>query len=214
MKIKFLLPACCGIAALVGTAYALAAGDGRHSRRALPVQAAIGPWRTLQATGLGSHALEIARSAGASRTAEIAGVRAADGSYVGIVRDLGSGVRLSGLTADAGDAGAGAHQLRSLSSFPLFDQSLGLITLEQSAAPDGSVGRISGAGFVRAQATRAQLRLLDGSVQPLPLVDLEAGARGFAFVATDPKRFPNAIQGLDAAGKVVAEFAFDPAAHP
>ena len=33
-------------------------------------------------------------------------------------------------------------------------------------------------------------------------------------VAAEPKQFPKAIQGLDAAGKVVAEFAFDPNDHP
>jgi hypothetical protein len=128
-------------------------------------------------------------------------VRATDGSYVGIVRDLAN-------------AGAGTHLLRSRSDLPFIDHSLGVLALEQRAAPDGSVGRIYGAGVVRAPATRAQLQLLDGSVQSLPLVDLGVGLRGFAFVAAEPTRFPNAIQGLDAADKVVAEFRFDPTAHP
>ena len=92
--------------------------------------------------------------------------------------------------------------------------SLGLLTLEQTAAQDGSVGRIYGAGIVKAPATRARLELLDGSIVPLPLVDLSAGFRGYAFVAAEPKQFPKAIQGVDATGKVVAEFAFDPNAHP
>jgi len=214
MKTKVLLGTCCGIATLIGTAYALAASHGSQGRAASPIEAAMEPWHTLDTAGLRTHALGIARATGAGRTAEVAGVRAADGSYVGIVRDSAAGERFAGLTADPGDTGASAHLLRSLSDLVFINQSLGLLTLEQSAAPDGSVGRISGAGVVRAQATQAQLRLLDASVQPLPLIDLGAGSRGFAFVAADPRRFPNTIQALNPAGEVVAEFAFDPTAHP
>jgi hypothetical protein len=164
--------------------------------------------------GLRAHALGIARATGADQTAEVAGVRAADGSYVGIVRDSVAGLRFSALTADPGDTMASSHLLHSLTDLSFINQSLGLLGLEQRAAPDGSVGRISGAGVIRAPATGAQLQLLDGSVAALPLIDLGAGSRGFAFVAADPERFPNAIQGLDAAGKVVADFRFDPTAHP
>jgi hypothetical protein len=118
------------------------------------------------------------------------------------------------VTANPGDTGASTHFLRSLRDIPLIDDSLGLLTLEQTAAADGSVGRIYGAGVVEAPATRARLELLDGSVVSLPLVDLAVGARGFAFVAADPERFPTAIQGLDAGGTVVAQFRFDPNQHP
>ena len=214
MKNKLFLATCCGVAALVGTAYALAATHSRHGRALPPVEAGIGPWVDLGAAGLGTHALGIARAAGVGRTAEIAGVRAADGSYVGILRDSDAGLRFTAVTANPGDTGASTHLLHGLSDVPLIGGSLGLLTLEQTAAPDGSVGRIYGAGMVKAPTTRAQLELLDGSVVSLPLVDLSAGFRGYAFVAPEPKRFPNAIQGLDAAGKVVAEFRFDPNDHP
>lgn len=104
--------------------------------------------------------------------------------------------------------------MRGLGDVRLIGGALGLLTLEQTAAPDGSVGRIYGAGLVKAPSTRAQLELLDGSIVPLPLVDLSAGFHGYAFVAADPERFPTAIQALDATGKVVAESAFDPNSHP
>jgi hypothetical protein len=214
VKNKLLLATCCGIAALVGTAYALAASHGRHSHAGPPVQMGVGPWVKLDGAGLAAHALGIAHAGGASPTAEVAGVHAADGSYVGIVRDSAAGLRLAAVTANPGDTGASTHLLHRLSDIPLIDGSLGLLTLEQTAAPDGSVGRIYGAGVVKAPATRARLELLDGSIVSLPLVDLSAGFRGYAFVAAEPKRFPKAIQGVDAAGKVVAEFAFDPNAHP
>ena len=214
MKIKLLLVTCCGLATLVGTAYALAARHGSRSHAAAPVQAAIGPWRALDAAGLETHAVGIARAAGAGRAAEVAGVHGADGSYVGIVRDPAAGLRFAAVTANPGDTGASTHLLRSLTDLPLIDGSLGLLTLEQTAAPDGSVGRIYGAGVVEAPATRARVELLDGAVVSLPLVDLTAGFRGYAFVAAEPKRFPKAIQALDAAGKVVAEFRFDPTDHP
>ena len=116
--------------------------------------------------------------------------------------------------ANPGDTGASTHFLRRLRDLPLIDGSLGLLTLEQTAASDGSVGRIYGAGVVKAPATRARLQLLDGSVASLPLVDLAGGFRGFAFVAAEPELFPTAIQGLDAAGTVVAQFRFDPNQHP
>jgi hypothetical protein len=214
MEIKLLLATCCGIAALVGTAYALAASHGGHKRAAPPVQAGIGHWLDLDAAGLGGHAVGLAHAAGAGGTAQVAGIRAADGSYVGIVRDSAAGLHFAAVTANPGSTGASAHLLRSLSDIPLIDGSLGLLALEQTAAPDGSVGRIYGAGIVKAPATRARLELLDGSIVPLPLVDLSAGFRGYAFVAAEPKQFPKAIQGVDATGKVVAEFAFDPNAHP
>jgi hypothetical protein len=214
VKIKLLLATCCGIAALVGTAYALAASHGGHNRAASPVQAGIGPWLDLDAAGLATHALGLAHATGAGRTAEVAGIRAADGSYVGIVRDSAAGLRFAAVTANPRDTGASTHLLHGLSDIPLIDGSLGLLTLEQTAAPDGTVGRIYGAGIVRAPATRARLELLDGSIVPLPLVDLSAGFRGYAFVAAEPKQFPKAIQGVDATGKIVAEFAFDPNAHP
>jgi hypothetical protein len=214
MKTKLFLAACCGIAGLVGTTYALAASHGSRRHAAPPVQATLGPWRALDAAGLGTHALGVAHATGAGRTAEIASLRAADGSYVGILRDSAAGSRVSAVTADPADTGASTHGLLNLNSLPFINGSLGLLTLEQTAAPDGSVGRIYGAGVVKAPATRAQVQLLDGSVQQLPLVNLGAGSRGFAFVAADPKRFPNVIQALDGAGKVVADFAFDPTAHP
>jgi hypothetical protein len=214
MKTKLLLAACCGIAGLVAAAYALAANDGSRRHATPPVQATIGPWRALDAAGLGTHALGAARATGAGQTAEIAGLRAADGSYVGIVRDSAQGLRFSALSADPGNTGASTHLLHSLGDLSFINRSLGLLSLEQRAAPDGSVARISGAGVVRTQATGAQLELLDGSHVSLPLVDLGGGARGFAFLAADPKRFPTAIQALNAAGQVVAEFRFDPTAHP
>ena len=214
MKVKLFLAACCGIAALVGTAYALAASHGRHNRAASPVQAGIGRWLDLDAAGLGTHALGLAHAAGAGRTAQVAGIRAADGSYVGIMRDSAAGLRLAAVTANPGDTGASTHPLHSLGAIPLIDGSLGLLTLEQTAASDGSVGRIYGAGIVKAPATGARLELLDGSIVSLPLVDLSAGFRGYTFVAAEPKQFPKAIQGVDASGKVVAQFAFDPTAHP
>jgi hypothetical protein len=214
VKLKLLLAICCGIAVLAGTAYALAASHGRHSRPPSPVQAGIGPWLDLDAAGLGVHALRLAHAAGAGRAAEVAGIRAADGSYVGIVRDAVAGPRFAAVTANPGDTGASTHPLHGLADIPLVDGSLGLLTLEQTAAPDGTVGRIYGAGIVRAPTTRARLALLDGSSVSLPLVDLAAGFRGYAFVAAEPKQFPKAIQGVDATGKVVAEFAFDPNAHP
>jgi hypothetical protein len=214
VKIKLLLATCCGIATLVGTAYAVAASHRSHGGAAAPVQAAIGPWRALGAAGLQAHAVGLARAAGAGRMAEVAGVRATDGSYVGIVRDSSAGLRYAAVTANPGDTGASTHPLRSLADVPFIDGSLGLLTLEQTAAPDGSVGRIYGAGIVKPPATRAQLELVDGSVVSLPLVDLSPGFRGYAFVAAEPKQFPKAIQGMDARGKVVAQFAFDPNAHP
>jgi hypothetical protein len=214
VKTKLLLATCCGVVALVGAAYGLAASHGERDRPPSPVQAAMGPWRDLDAAGLGAHALGLARSVGAGRTAEVAGIHAPDGSYVGIVRDSAAGLRFTAVTSNPGDTGAGAHPLHGLSDIPLIDGSLGLLTLGQTAAPDGSVGRIYGAGIVKAPATRARLELLDGSIVPLPLVDLSAGFRGFAFVAAEPKQFPKAIQGVDASDKVVAEFAFDPNEHP
>lgn len=214
MKIKLLLAACCGILAFVGTAYAVAASHGSHSRATSPVQAAIGPWRALGGAGLESHAVGIAHAAGAGLTAEVAGVRASDGSYVGIVRNSAGGLRYSAVTENPGDTGASSHLLRGLGDVRLIGGALGLLTLEQTSAPDGSVARIYGAGLVKPPSTRAQLELLDGSIVPLPLVDLSAGFHGYAFVAADPKLFPKAIQALDATGKVVAEFAFDPNAHP
>ena len=214
MRIKLLLATCLGLAALVGAAYALAATHGGHSRTASPVEAGIGPWQDLDAAGLGARALGLAHAAGASRAAEVAGIRAADGSYVGIVRDSTAGLHFAAVTANSQDGGASAHLLRSPGEIPFIDDSLGLLALQQTAAPDGSVGRICGAGIVKAPAARARLELLDGSTVPLPLVDLSAGFRGYAFVAAEPKQFPKAIQGLDAAGKVVAEFAFDPNDHP
>lgn len=211
MKIKLLLATCGGIAALVGTAYALAASHRGHDRATSPVQAGIGPWLDLDGAGLGTHARGIAHAAGAGPTAKVAGVDAADGSYVGIVRDS---ARFAAVTANPGDTGASTHPLHGLSDLPLINGSLGLLTLEQTAAPDGSVGRIYGAGIVRAPSTRARLELLDGSIVSLPLVDLTAGFRGYAFIAAEPTRFPKAIQGVDTTGKVVAQFAFDPTAHP
>lgn len=214
MKIKLLLVTCCGILAFVGTAYAVAASHRSHSRATSPVQAAIGPWRALGAAGLDAHAVGIARAGGAGLTAEVAGVRASDGSYVGIVRDSTHGLRYSAVTANPRDTGASTHLFRGLGDVRLIEGALGLLTLEQTAAPDGSVGRIYGAGIVKAPSTRAQLELLDGSIVPLPLVDLSAGFQGYAFIAADPKLFPKAIRALDATGKVVAQFAFDPNAHP
>jgi len=212
MKIRLLVGMCCGVATLATTAFALAASHGRHSRPS-PVQTGIGPWLDLDSVGLGTHARGLAHAAGGDRTAEVAGIRAADGSYVGIVRDS-AGRRFAAVTANPGDTGASTHLLQGLGDIPLVDGSLGLLTLEQTAAPDGSVGRIYGAGIVRAPAMRARLELLDGSIAPLPLVDLSPGFRGYAFVAAEPKQSPKAIQGVDATGKVVAEFAFDPNAHP
>jgi hypothetical protein len=214
VKIKLLLATCCGIAALVGTAFALAASHGRHNQSPPPVEAGIGQWLDLDGARLGTHARGIAHAAGAGPTANVAGIHGADGSFVGIVRDSAAGLRFAAVTANPGDTGASMHLLHRLSDLPLIDGSLGLLTLEQTAAPDGSVGRIYGAGIVRAPATGARLELLDGSIMSLPLVDLSPGFRGYAFVAADPKRFPKAIQGVDATGKVVAQFAFDPNAHP
>jgi hypothetical protein len=214
MKIKLFLAMFCGIATFAVAAYAVAASQSRHRPTASPVQAAIAPWRALDAAGLTTHARGIAHAAGAGRNAEVAGVHAVDGSYVGIVRDSSVGLRFTAVTANPGDTGASAHLLHGLNELPLIDRSLGLLTLEQTAAPDGSVGRIYGSGVVKAPATQAELELLDGSVVSLPLVDLSGAFRGYAFVAAEPKRFPQAIRALDATGKVVAEFAFDPNVHP
>jgi hypothetical protein len=214
LKSKLLLAVFCGSAALVGAAYALAGSHDRHNQSPSPVQAGVGRWLDLDDTGLGTRALGIAHAAGAGATAKVAGIRGVDGSYAGIVRDAAAGLRFTSLTANPGDAGASSHLLRHLADISLVDGSLGLLTLEQAAAPDGSVGRIYGAGVVKPPSTQARLELLDGSVVSLPLVDLAAGFRGFAFIAAEPKQFPKAIQGVDATGKVVAEFAFDPNSHP
>ena len=178
MKIKLLLATCCGVAALAATAYALAASHGKHSRSTMPVQAAMAPWRSLDAGGLGARAVGLARSAGAGRTAEVAVVRGADGSYVGIVRDSAAGLRFAAVTENPGDTGASAHLLRSLGDVPLIDGSLGLLTLEQTAAPDGSVGRVYGAGVVKAPATQARLELVDDSVVSIPRGASQGLSRG------------------------------------
>ena len=109
MKNKLLLAVFCGSAALVGAAYALAGSQGRHNQSASPVQAGVGRWLVLDGAGLGSHALGIARAAGAGATAKVAGIRGVDGSYVGIVRDSAAGVRVTSLSANPGDTGASSH---------------------------------------------------------------------------------------------------------
>jgi hypothetical protein len=216
MKTKLLLAIFCGLAALAAMAYALAA-HGSTKQTEPPAAAGIGAWQTIDAGSLGTAAIGAARLAGATGGTggtQVAIARTTDGAYVGVLRDPTVGLRVSALANDPGSDMVSVHTFRPLTDVNLINDSLGLLTLTQTPAPDGTVGRIFGAGIVQANAIGAQLVALDGSVEQLPLVDLGAGARAFAFVADDAKRFPTAIQGVDAGGKVVAEFRFDPTSHP